>query len=213
MRLEPRFAPIAVELAALGRRAYDHGWVQATSGNFSAVLREEPLRLAITPSGRDKGALAPEEMLEIDAGGRVLTGSGRPSAETALHLAVVRGVKAKAVAHTHSIWSTLVSNAHAAARGVRIEGYEMLKGLAGIARHDHSEWLPIFENTQDWQQAAPDVERQLAEQPGHGFLIRGHGLYTWGRDVAEASRHLEALEFLLEAVGRRLDARSDRWQP
>ena len=44
----------------------------------------------------------------------------------------------------------------------------------------------------------------LAENAGiHGFLIRRHGLYTWGKDLAEAARHVEILEFLLEAVGRR----------
>ncbi|MET1163044.1 MAG: class II aldolase/adducin family protein, partial [Pseudoxanthomonas sp.] len=28
------------------------------------------------------------------------------------------------------------------------------------------------------------------------YLIDGHGLYAWGRDMAEARRHLEAFEFL-----------------
>ena len=41
-----------------------------------------------------------------------------------------------------------------------------------------------------------------------GYLIRGHGLYTWGRDVAEALRHLEAFDFLFtcELEHRRLRA-------
>ena len=38
------------------------------------------------------------------------------------------------------------------------------------------------------------------EQPQmRGYLIEGHGLYAWGRDVGEAMRHLEAIEFMLSA--------------
>jgi methylthioribulose-1-phosphate dehydratase len=38
--------------------------------------------------------------------------------------------------------------------------------------------------------------------PGHGFLLSRHGLYTWGRDLAEARRHVEIFEFLFECVAR-----------
>jgi len=196
-------APTADALCDLGRLCYARGWVFGTSGNFSAVLGREPLRLAITPSGADKGSLSAGEMLEIDGDGRLLSGSGRPSAEAAIHLAIARGAGAGAVAHTHSTWSTLLSDAHAAEGGVAIQGYEMLKGLAGTSTHAHREWIPILENTQDWPSEAPRVEDRLRRDgQGHAFLIRRHGLYTWGRDVAEARRHVEILEFLLEVVGR-----------
>ena len=121
---------------------------------------------------------------------------------------------ARAVAHTHSLWATLLSEAHADAGGLAIEGYEMLKGLAGVTTHAHREWIPIVENTQDWETEGPRVESVLAANPAaHGLLIRRHGLYTWGRELAETARHLEVLEFLLEAVGRtgaaaRLDDRA-----
>jgi methylthioribulose-1-phosphate dehydratase len=36
----------------------------------------------------------------------------------------------------------------------------------------------------------------------HGFLLAKHGLYTWGRDLAEARRHIEIHEFLFEVVAR-----------
>jgi methylthioribulose-1-phosphate dehydratase len=79
----------------------------------------------------------------------------------------------------------------------------MLKGLRGVSDHAHREWLPIVENVQDWARERPRLESMLAENPAaHGFLIRRHGLYTWGRDLEEAGRHLEVLEFLLEASGR-----------
>ena len=193
----------AAALSDLGRRSHARGWTQGTSGNFSAVVSDEPLRLAITRTGADKGALGAEHILEIDCSGNVLQGSGRPSAEAAIHLAIVRSRGAKAVAHTHSLWSTLLSDIHAASGGLAIEGYEMLKGLRDVPTHEHREWLPIIENTQDWVGEAGRLQKMLQAHPAaHGFLIRRHGLYTWGRELAEAARHLEVLEFLLEAVGR-----------
>jgi len=201
---------VAPEIVALASRAYARGWVLGTSGNFSAVTGTDPLRLAITESGVDKGRLGADQILEIDAESRPL-GDAKPSAESLLHLAVVRACGAGAVAHTHSTWSTLLSERHAGEGGLAIEGYEMLKGLAGVTTHAHREWLPIIENSQNWPREKDNVERMLRGSPGaHAFLIRRHGLYTWGKDVAETSRHLEILEFLLEAVAR--SEGSGRWQ-
>ena len=116
---------------------------------------------------------------------------------------VVRLRNAGAVLHTHSVWSNILSDAHACDCGLSIEGYEMLKGLDGISTHEHTEWLPIIENSQDMTRLAADVERTLIDHPrSHGFLLRRHGLYTWGKDLAEAKRHVEILEFLLEVIGR-----------
>jgi methylthioribulose-1-phosphate dehydratase len=197
------FADVAAGLVELGRRAHARGWALGTSGNFSAVLARQPLRVAITRSGVDKGQLSADQILEVDEGGQRTAGEGRPSAETAIHLAVVAARAAGAVAHTHSLWSTLLSDAHAAAGGMAIQGYEMLKGLSGVETHEHREWLPIVENTQDWAGEAAALRRTLERHPeAHAFLIRRHGLYTWGRDIEEAGRHLEVLEFLLEAMGR-----------
>jgi|SRR5882672_3269514 len=191
------------QLADVGRQFHARGWVLGTSGNFSAVLQPEPLRLAITVSGIDKGALVPEQFLEIGADGEVLRGAGRPSDETRLHLAVIRTRKAGAVLHTHSVWSTILSRAHGDKGGLTLSGYEMLKGLSGVKTHEHRELLPIFENSQDMGTLSAAVEARLAADPlPHGFLLRGHGLYTWGRDLAEARRHVEIFEFLLEVAGR-----------
>jgi len=197
------FAEVAAQLAEIGRDCYARGWALGTSGNFSAVVNRDPLRLAITTSGVNKGTLSAGEVVEIDQHGRVVAGSGRPSAEASLHLAIARGRGAGAVLHTHSIWSTILSDA-ATEDGLALEGYEMLKGLDGVGTHEHREWLPMLDNTQDWAAAVPQVEAILTEHPqAHGFLIRRHGLYTWGRDLAEARRHVEILEFLFEVMGRK----------
>ncbi len=174
-----------------------------TSGNFSAAISEDPVRLVITSTGLDKGNLAPASFLEIDADSRVVKGKGRPSAEALLHLAIVRARGAGAVLHTHSVWSTVLSGAHSAKGGVSVEGYEMLKGLDGVKTHQHREWLPILENSQDMEELARKVSNTLEDQPRiHGFLLREHGLYTWGRSLPEARRHVEILEFLMEVVVR-----------
>jgi methylthioribulose-1-phosphate dehydratase len=202
----PELAP---QLAEIARQCYARGWALGTSGNFSAVVSRDPLRLAITGSGIDKGTVTAGDIVEIDQDGTVVAGSGRPSAEASIHVAIARVREAGAVLHTHSIWSTILSEA-ATENGVAIEGYEMLKALDGVESHDHREWLPVLDNTQDWAAAAPEVQRVLADHPeAHGFLIRRHGLYTWGRDLAQARRHVESLEFLFEVIGRK---RGATWQ-
>ncbi len=192
-------------LANIGQDFYRRGWVLGTSGNFSAVAGQNPLRLLITASGMHKGQLTAERFVQIDATGKVMAGAGRPSDETHLHLALVRQRGAQAVLHTHSVWSTVLSDAFAKQGGIRIAGYEMLKGLAGVRTHEHEEWLPILENSQDMTALAVKLEDTLKTQPQmHGFLLRGHGLYTWGQSISEAQRHVEILEFLLEVTGRTL---------
>jgi methylthioribulose-1-phosphate dehydratase len=202
-RLNRRAA--ASQLAAIGREFHRRGWALGTSGNYSAVLSRNPLHLLITSSGRDKSLLTERGFLEIDTQGSVLAGKGKPSAETALHLTVARMREtAGCVLHTHSVWNTLLSERYAKQGGLAVSGYEMLKGLAGVRTHEHREWLPVFRNDQDVLALAQKVEVELeGDTAAHGFLIGGHGLYTWGEDLAEARRHVEIFEFLLEVVGRR----------
>ena len=197
------FELTALKMAGIGREFYARGWVLGTGGNFSAVLQREPLRLAITATESDKGNLVTEQILGIDEKLTVFRGEGRPSAETALHLAIIRESQAGAVLHTHSVWSAVLSDRKATDGGVAIEGYEMLKGLAGVSTHRHREWLPFLENSQDMQELAQAISQTLRQNPGaHGFLLRRHGLYTWGATLAEAKRHVEILEFLMETVVR-----------
>ncbi len=197
------FSDVAERLAQAGRRFDQRGWVMGTSGNFSAVLSREPLRLAITPSAAFKGELTAHQILQVDADGGVVEGAGKPSAETGLHLEIARSRQAGAILHTHSIWSTILSDRHGEERGLAIEGYEMLKGLAGVTTHEHREWIPILENDQNMSQLAGKARTVLAANPAcHAFLLRRHGMYTWGETLVDAVRHVEILEFLLESVGR-----------
>ncbi len=199
---------IVRSLCQAGRQFYDRGWVFGTSGNFSAVVSRAHFRMAITPTGVDKAMLTAQQMVEVDAAGKVTRGSGLPSDEMLLHLGIIRARRAGAVLHTHSIWSTMVSEAYAGEGGLVIEGYEMLKGLEGVCSHQHTEWLPVIDNSPDIPSLARTVEATLEQCPdSHGFLLRRHGLYTWGKSLTEAKRHVEIFEFLLEVIGR---SRADR---
>jgi methylthioribulose-1-phosphate dehydratase len=194
-------------LRRVGQQMWNRGWSLGTSSNYSVVLERHPLRILITASGKDKGHLDRNDFVIVDEAGKA-TSPDQPksSAETLLHcLAASQG--AGAVLHTHSIWSTLLSHHFFALGGIRIEGFEMLKGLEGITTHEASCWIPIFENTQDIPDLQRQVSKYLADHPDEkcwGYLIRRHGLYTWGKDLAEATRHIEIIEFLLECVGRTL---------
>jgi methylthioribulose-1-phosphate dehydratase len=197
------FRTVAREIADIGRGFYARGWLLGTSGNLSAVVREHPLLLAITASGFDKGSLAATQILEIDAKEKVVRGKYKPSAEAAIHLAIVRVTSAGAVFHTHSVWSTILSETHASEDRVELTGYEMLKGLEGVRTHEHTERLPILENSQNMKELAGRIADLLQKQTDiHGLLLRKHGLYTWGATPREAKRHVEIFEFLMEVLVR-----------
>ena len=194
----------ADSLCATAQWCYARGWAPATSGNFS-VRDSASGRILISPTGLDKGTMTPVDLLEIDPQGRV-EGAGKPSAETALHRVMYRDrPDARAILHVHSIWNTLLSARFSPKGYVPIEGYELLKGLSGVETHAHLERVPILENSQDYARLAERLTDALAQFPqAHGVLLSRHGLYTWGKSVAEARRHLEALEFLFEVEERRL---------
>lgn len=191
------------QLCATAHACYARGWVPATSGNFSMRWGS---RILITPTGLDKGTLTPDDLLEIDLDGSMLGGKGRPSAETSLHTVIYRErVHARAILHVHTIWNTLLSGLFLSAGHVSLQGYELLKGLSGVSTHEHTERVPIIENTQEYASLAEHLRNILSANPeSHGVLLNRHGLYTWGESVAEARRHLEALEFLFEVEGRQL---------
>ena len=202
-------AETAAGLAAVARAFHARGWLLGTSGNLSAVVERQPLRIAMSASGVDKGELRPEQVLSIDEDARVVgLNGGKPSDESLLHIRIVKERGAGAVLHTHSVWNTILSDFFAADGGIKIEGYEMLKGLQGVRTHEHAEWLPIVENSQDMTALADTIGETLNKHnDAHGFLLRRHGLYSWGDNLAQAKRHIEILEFLLETIGRTLRIR------
>ncbi len=197
----------AAEIVANVRELSQLGWTPATSSNFS--LRLDARHAAITSSGKDKGRLVPEDIMVVDLDGQGVGSALKPSAETLLHTQLYRhSPSIGCVLHTHSHTQTVASRLFAKEGKVRLEGYELLKAFRGNETHEMAMDVPVFPNSQDMPALAAKVQRLLYTGPIWGYLIDGHGLYAWGRDMAEARRHLEAFEFLLacELDLRRLGA-------
>jgi methylthioribulose-1-phosphate dehydratase len=199
---------LALSLSQAIADIHRRGWCDGTGGNFSCSISHDPLTLLMAPSGIDKGSVTPESLIVVDAEGRVIQGSGRASAETLLHLEIVRERQAGAVLHTHSQAATLLSRHYRPAPGqvvnhLELEQLEMLKGLEGIHTHNTCIRLPVLANDQDLKRLSATAKPHLEDAP-HGLLIAGHGLYVWGSALPMARRHLEIIEFLLEQQWRQL---------
>ena len=122
-------------------------------------------------------------------------------------MALVKHPGVGSVLHTHSVWGTILSDYFGDDGFLSITDYEMLKGLSGITTHEHVQKIRIYPNTQNIADLANRLSDDLDNNaPGltHGFLLRNHGLYTWGSDLDEARRHVEILEFLFEVIGQKL---------
>ncbi len=192
------FSEAAGEICRAGEFLYTRGWSPATSSNYSRRIDEH--HVAITVSGRHKGRLTHRDIMVVDLGGEPVQSQSRPSAETLLHTAAY-GQRSDigAVLHTHSVRATVLSRLIPEGEALVLEGYEMQKAFAGITTHESRIQVPVFANTQNIAALADDVRRWQADNPGApGYLIRGHGLYTWGRDMEECLRHVEAFEFLFD---------------
>jgi len=190
-------AACARTIAETGRELAALGWTPATSSNFS--MRLDATHAAVTISGRDKGRLSGEDVMVVDFDGHPVATDTKPSAETALHTQIYRRfADAGAVLHTHSRTQTVASRLYAASGVIRFEGWELQKAISGVTTHESTLDVPVFANTQDMNVLVRQVDAWLdAGKPLHGYLIDGHGIYTWGKDMPETRRHLEAFEFLL----------------
>jgi len=191
------FEQRADAIVEAARELSDLGWTPATSSNFS--MRVDDAHAAITVSGKHKGRLGRDDIMLIDLAGNAVGTDARPSAETALHTQIYRRWPAmQAVLHTHSRTQSVASRLYAGGGVIRLQGWELQKAISGYHSHDSVLEIPVFPNTQHMPELVARVDAWLeAGKPLHAYLIDGHGIYTWGRDMAETRRHLEALEFLL----------------
>ena len=191
--------PEAIDaIIGAGRRMDRFNWVPATAGNFS--LRLPGGRVAVTRSGQHKGFLGRDSVMVVDLDGRPEDPALRPSAETLLHCGIYRRFpEAGAVLHGHSIANTVLSRR--AGASLTLAGYELLKAFPGLATHAASVELPVVDNDQDIARLQGVVEARWDAASGAvppGYLIRGHGVYVWARDMDAALARLEALEFMLD---------------
>lgn len=189
------FQSYAQDLILAGQSLYAQNMVPATSGNFSAKLSNN--HLAITVSGAHKGKLSEQDIMEVDTEGRSLD-DRRPSAETQLHVSIYqRFPEARVVLHPHSVNATVLSQL--CDEWLVLKDYEILKAFPGIDTHACTVNVPVFQNDQNIPRLAEKIDQCLEtlEYP-IGYLIRGHGFYTWGNSMEDALRHVEAFEFLFD---------------
>lgn len=192
-----RLRELAGEIIVNVRELAAQGWTPATSSNFSHRLDDR--HAAITVSGRDKGKLREDDIMVVDFDGQAVGSQHRPSAETLLHTQLYRRFPdVGCILHTHSRSQTVASRLFARQGHVRLAGYELLKAFSGNTTHDTTIDVPVLPNSQDMPALAAQVEQLLDAGPLWGYLIDGHGLYAWGQDMAQARRHLDAFEFLLD---------------
>ncbi|MDE3735493.1 MULTISPECIES: methylthioribulose 1-phosphate dehydratase [Pseudomonas] len=188
---------LAQEIIEAGRFLYDRGWSPATSSNYSARL--SATEALLTVSGKHKGQLGPDDVLATDMDGNSLEPGKKPSAETLLHTQLYRWKpEIGAVLHTHSVNATVLSRL-TLADSLVFADYELQKAFSGISTHESQVLVPIFDNDQDIARLAAKVQPWLDQHADCvGYLIRGHGLYTWGPRMSDALRQVEAFEFLFE---------------
>ncbi|KIH82369.1 methylthioribulose 1-phosphate dehydratase [Pseudomonas batumici] len=188
---------LSQEIIEAGRFLYGRGWSPATSSNYSTRLSAS--QALLTVSGKHKGQLGPDDVLATDLAGNSLEPGKKPSAETLLHTQLY-GWRAEigAVLHTHSVNATVLSRM-TPGEFIDFEDYELQKAFCGVSTHESRVRVPIFDNDQDIARLAARVQPWLDAHPDCvGYLIRGHGLYTWGARMSDALRQIEAFEFLFE---------------
>ncbi len=195
------FPLLADSLLGAIRRLAGSGLCPATGGNFSARI-DANLRL-ISQSGRDKNRMELSDLMLCDTEGQALDARCKASDETPLHMALYAlDAQIGCVLHTHSVAATVLSR-QCPGHSLNFSGYEMQKALSGQSTHEATMELRVFDNTQDMAALAQELREHWRD---HGpltvpaLLVRGHGLYAWGHNVAQALRHVEGLEFLLSCL-------------
>jgi methylthioribulose-1-phosphate dehydratase len=194
-----QLAEIGPMLAAEAARFASLGWMRGSSGNLSAVLSTDPLRLAVTASGLDKGTLSAADITVVDSAGRLVPGDpgsprAAPSAEAALHARAARLTGARAVVHVHTIAAVVAGRRWPA--GVELADLEMLKGI-GLPAVGERVLLPVIANSQDMTELGDRLERAWNPRVP-GVLVADHGLYAWGASLLNARHHTEIIEWLVE---------------
>ena len=171
------------------------GWSPATSTNYS--FKDESNQIWVSRSGVDKATFCADDFITVNDDGKA---SGnftayKPSAETLIHCVLYALFPdTKVILHSHSVFPVLIS-AHVT-NEFTVEGYEIQKGFSGQTTHEHEIAIPVFENTQDMNAFASTLTKNAKRMKHFSFIMRKHGTYAWGKDLAEAKKHLETLEYL-----------------
>lgn len=188
---------IKSQLADTIRFYNSKGWSPATSSNYS--FKDESGSLWVSKSGIDKSKFQAIDFITVDGVGRSIGAYEgiKPSAETLIHCVLYELFPdTTVILHSHSVFPILISTINK--ESVTFEGYEIQKGFEGQTTHENSVQIPIFENTQDMDEFKKILLLNKDRIQNHSFVMRKHGTYAWGKNLFEAKRHLETLEYLCQ---------------
>jgi methylthioribulose-1-phosphate dehydratase len=185
------------QLAETIRQYNSKGWSPATSTNYS--FKDEQGMIWVSRSGIDKSQFHADDFMTVDELGRAIGEFEgiRPSAETLIHCVLYELFpETKVILHSHSVYPVLMSAIHD--QSLKFEGYEVQKGFEGVTTHESSVVIPVFDNTQDMSLFRELLRESKGRILHPAFVMRKHGTYAWGRNLFEAKRHLETLEYLCQ---------------
>lgn len=170
------------------------GWTPGTSSGFSSKVSD--FEVLISQTSKDKSNFSIDDLMLIDNNGaKIFPEEAIPSGETSYHMTVYKETDAGAVYHTHSLNNTLISSLFD--NEITFSKLEILKGFEGYKSPEAVITIPIFENNQNLQESCLKIAEYLHQNPNTlGFLLKNHGLFVWGKDIFNAKRHTEILEFL-----------------
>lgn len=186
-----------VELIEVCQWMNEKNFSPATSGNYS--LRIDEKNLFVSASGVDKGKIKPSDFIEMDLNGKYHHDSLKPSDEAMIHAKIMEMVpEANCVLHAHSVTGTALSM-FVKENVLEFSGFELQKAFSKIKSHEETVRFHIFENTQDIDQCAKDIEKKWNDDFSKVpcLILRGHGIYVWAETVQRAKRFLEGAEFLM----------------
>lgn len=185
------------ELAATIRLYNSKGWSPATSTNYS--FKNELGQIWVSRSGVDKSQFTENDFIWVNENGlpQGEFATLKPSAETLIHSIIYHLFpETKVILHSHSLYPVLLSTIFKSE--LKFEGYEVQKGFDGQTTHDETIRIAVLENSQDMNFFKNELNYAKEAIDNHCFVIRKHGAYAWGKNLFEAKRHLETLDYLCE---------------
>ncbi len=173
------------DIVEVGRRIWERGYVAASDGNLSVRLPDG--RILVTPTGRSKGFLAPEDLVLVDANGRKVAGSLAATSELPMHLFAYQArPDVHAIVHAHPPKATgfAVAGEHLAQCVLP----EVILTLGGVPLTEYA--------TPSTPEVPASIERYIRNY--NAMLLRSHGVLTLGRDIYEAYFRMETVEHFAE---------------
>ena len=170
-----------------------YGLVTFTWGNVSEIDRESGL-VVIKPSGVSYDTMTPDDMVVVDAGGRVIEGKWKPSSDTATHLELYRAFpKCGGIVHTHSRWATTFAQAGMDIPAMGTTQADYFYGAVPCTRPMTDEEI---NGEYEYETGRVIVETFRDKDPAAipGVLVFSHGPFAWGTDCLNAVHNAVVME-------------------